>query len=120
MRNPFNRRMHCFVCGEPVGGDTYVRATVMKDGRRTPAVIHARCAHSPNASSPLMKVVARFDPPNAQAAAREWREQHAAALAALPDEAIRIDIGRTVGGDFVQIRIADGYANEFADEKPAR
>jgi hypothetical protein len=38
-----------------------------------------------------MKVVVRFDPPNAHAAAREWREQHAAALSALPDEAIQID-----------------------------
>jgi len=36
-----------------------------------------------------LKVVARFDPPNAHAAVREWREQHAAALSALPDEAIK-------------------------------
>jgi hypothetical protein len=60
-----------------------------------------------------MKVVVRFDPPNAQAAAQEWREEHAAALSALPDEAVQIDTGRAVGGDFVQIRIAEEYADRF-------
>jgi hypothetical protein len=66
--------------------------------------------------SGLMKVVALFDPPNAQAAARAWREEHAAALSALPDEAVRIDIGRAVpGGDFVQIRVADEYADRVTD-----
>ena len=64
-----------------------------------------------------MKVVVRFDPPNAHSAAREWREQHAAALSALPDEAIQIDIGRAVsGGDFVQGRIAEEYAHRFTDD----
>ena len=47
-----------------------------------------------------MKVVVRFDPPNAQAAAQEWRELHAAALSVLPDDAIQIDTGRAVTGGF--------------------
>jgi len=63
-----------------------------------------------------MKVVVRFDPPDAHAAAREWREQDAAALSALPDEAVQIDTGRPVGGDFVQIRVANEYADRFADD----
>jgi len=65
----------------------------------------------------LMKVVVRFDPPDAHASAREWREQHAAALSALPDEAVQIVTGRAVGGgDFVQIRVANEYADRFADD----
>jgi len=63
-----------------------------------------------------MKVVVRVDPPDAHAAAREWREQHAAALSALPDEAVQIDTGRAVCGDFVQIRVANEYADRFADD----
>jgi hypothetical protein len=64
-----------------------------------------------------MKIVVRFDPPDAHAAAREWREQNAAALSALPDEAVQIDTGRAVsGGDFVQIRVANEYADRFADD----
>ena len=62
-----------------------------------------------------MKIVAQFEPPNAHAAAREWREQHAAALSGLPAEAIRIDTGRAAGGDFVRIRVADEYADRFAE-----
>jgi hypothetical protein len=63
-----------------------------------------------------VKIVARFDPPNAQAAAREWREKHAVALSELPDEAVRIDVGRAVGGSFVQIRVADEHADAFTDD----
>jgi hypothetical protein len=63
-----------------------------------------------------VKIVARFDPPDAQAAAREWRKQHADALSAIPDEAVRIDVGRAVGGDFVQIKVADEYVHAFADD----
>jgi hypothetical protein len=64
-----------------------------------------------------VKIVARFDPPDAQAGAREWREQHAAALSAIPDEAVQIDVGRAVGGgDFVQIKVAEEYARAFGDD----
>jgi hypothetical protein len=63
-----------------------------------------------------MRVVARFDPPGAQAAARGWRERHGETLSALPDEAIRIDTGRAVGGDFVRVSVADEYADCFEDD----
>ena len=62
-----------------------------------------------------MKVVAHFDPPNAGAAARVWREQHAAELCAIPDEALRIDVGRAVGGDFVRISVTDEYTDRLND-----
>lgn len=62
-----------------------------------------------------MKVVAQFDPPDAQPAARKWREAHAAILWQLPPEAILIDTGRATGGDFVRIRVADEFADHFAD-----
>jgi hypothetical protein len=61
-----------------------------------------------------MKTVAEFEPPDAQTAAREWRQRHAAALAELPTEAVRIDIGRARdGGDFVRIAVEDEYASRF-------
>jgi hypothetical protein len=64
-----------------------------------------------------MKVVARFDPPDAQTAATEWRERHAARLAALPPDAVRIDTGRALsGGDFVQISVEEEYADDFEAE----
>jgi hypothetical protein len=67
--------------------------------------------------SKAMKVVARFDPPGAHDDARQWREQHAALLSELPDEAVRIDTGRAVGGgDFVQISVTDEYASRFPDD----
>jgi hypothetical protein len=69
------------------------------------------------AYSQPVKAVARFDPPDAQAAAREWRELHAAALSTIPDEALQIDVGRAVGGgDFVEIKVADEFAGAFAGD----
>lgn len=63
-----------------------------------------------------MKMVARFDPPDAQEAAKEWRQRHAAILDALPADAVRIDTGRALGGgDFVQIRVEDEYADRFTE-----
>jgi hypothetical protein len=61
-----------------------------------------------------VKVVARFDPPDAHPASRKWREEHAAILSALPEEAIRVDTGRATGSDFVQISVADEYADRFS------
>ena len=60
-----------------------------------------------------MQVVARFDPPDAHSRARHWREQHATMLSSLPAEAIRIDTGRAVGGDFAQVTVDDEYADRF-------
>jgi hypothetical protein len=64
-------------------------------------------------SSAVVQVVARFNPPDAHARARQCREQHASVLSTLPAEAIRIDIGRAAGGDFVQVSVDDEYANRF-------
>jgi hypothetical protein len=64
-----------------------------------------------------MKIVAQFDPPDAQAAAQEWRQRHAATLAALPADAVRIDTGRALdGSDFGRIRVEDEYAERFTDD----
>jgi hypothetical protein len=65
--------------------------------------------------SSTVKVIAQFDPPNAHPAARKWRDEHAAILSQLPPEAILIDTGRATGGDFVRIRVADEFADRFAD-----
>jgi hypothetical protein len=62
-----------------------------------------------------MPLVINFDPPNAHAAASEWREQHLDELSALPPEAFHIVTGRATDGEFVQITIADEYADRFAD-----
>ena len=61
-----------------------------------------------------MQIVARFDPPDAQAASRVWREKNHSALSEIPADAVRIDTGRASdGGDFVQISVEDEYANRF-------
>jgi hypothetical protein len=62
-----------------------------------------------------MKVVASFEPPNALARAREWREQHADVLSAIPPEAIEIRTGRATGGSNQEIRVADEYADRFPE-----
>lgn len=60
-----------------------------------------------------MRIVARFDPPEAQTRLAEWRLEHAEALTDLSDEALQIDIGRAIGGDFVQVIVDEGYAERF-------
>jgi hypothetical protein len=61
-----------------------------------------------------MRVVAQLDRPEAQSMFAKWREEHAAVLSALPDDALRIDIGRADGGDFVRVRVEEAYADRFA------
>jgi len=61
-----------------------------------------------------MQIVARFDPPDAQADFRAWRGRHDSALSEIPEDAVRIDTGRAPdGGNFVQISVEDEYANRF-------
>jgi hypothetical protein len=60
-----------------------------------------------------MRVVAIFDPPMAMSQLNVWREQHEEALAPIPHEAIRIDVGRTHDGDFARVRVEDAYADRF-------
>jgi hypothetical protein len=51
-------------------------------------------------------LVASFEPPGAGAAYRRWRDEHAAALAAVPAESLRVEYGRAPGGGlFVRVRI---------------
>jgi hypothetical protein len=64
-----------------------------------------------------MKMVAQFDPPDAQAAAQEWRQRHAPTLAALPADVVRIDTGRALdGGHFVRILVDEEYAQRFTED----
>ena len=65
-----------------------------------------------------MKVVADFRPPGAPAAARRWRDEHASLLASLPEDAVRVEVGRAEGGDFYRISVAEEYADRFGDEAP--
>ena len=65
-----------------------------------------------------MKVVADFRPPGAPAAARRWRDEHASLLASLPEDAVRVEVGRADGGDFYRISVAEEYADRFGDEAP--
>ena len=58
--------------------------------------------------------VADFRPPSALTELREWRKHHADTLDRLPDEAVRIDIGRAAnGGDFARVMVADQFASQF-------
>jgi hypothetical protein len=56
------------------------------------------------------KLVASFEPPDAEASFREWREQHAQQLAAVPLDAVRVEYGRTGEGLYVRVRIDEAYA----------
>jgi hypothetical protein len=51
------------------------------------------------------KLVARFDPPDAEARFRAWQEANAQALAGVPAEALRVEYGRTGSGLYVRVRI---------------
>jgi hypothetical protein len=51
------------------------------------------------------KLVASFDPPNAEARFREWATANAEALAGVPLGAWRVEYGRTGVGPYVRVRI---------------
>ncbi|HEX2505253.1 MAG TPA: hypothetical protein VHK22_03510 [Gaiellaceae bacterium] len=53
------------------------------------------------------RVVAAFDPPGATAAFERWQADHAAALAAVPPEAMRVEYGRRGAGLYVRVRIEE-------------
>jgi hypothetical protein len=56
------------------------------------------------------RLVASFEPPNAEEAFRAWREEHAEALASVPPEALRVEYGRAPqGGLSVRVRIAEEH-----------
>jgi hypothetical protein len=51
------------------------------------------------------KLVASFEPPDAEKRFTAWRERHRHVLAALPPEALRVEYGRTGSGLYVRVRI---------------
>jgi hypothetical protein len=56
------------------------------------------------------RLVASFDPPDAAEAFRAWREHHAAALAVVPPEALRVEYGRAqAGGLLARVRIDEEH-----------
>ena len=55
------------------------------------------------------KLVASFDPPDAQARFARWRERNAKALAAVPAQAMRVEYGRTGVGLYVRARIDETH-----------
>jgi hypothetical protein len=62
-----------------------------------------------------VKVVAEFAPPDAQGQYRAWRVRHADALAAIPDDEVRVDVGWANPGDFVRVWIADRHSDGFGE-----
>jgi len=61
-----------------------------------------------------MKVVAEFLPPDALGRFQTWKIEHAEALAAIPDDEVRVDSGRaSPGGTFVRVMVADRHSDAF-------
>jgi hypothetical protein len=59
-----------------------------------------------------MRVIVHFDPPMATAKLRDWKDTHGEALlSVVPENAIRIDVGRAIGGDFARLRVEDAYGD---------
>lgn len=55
------------------------------------------------------RLVASFEPPDAQRRFEEWRERHARELAEVPLEAVRVEYGRTGEGLYVRVRIEESH-----------
>ncbi|MEO8290279.1 MAG: hypothetical protein ABI649_04715 [Gaiellaceae bacterium] len=55
------------------------------------------------------KLVASFDPPNAEERYREWAAANADALAGVPVGAWRVEYGRTGVGPYVRVRIDEEH-----------
>jgi hypothetical protein len=51
------------------------------------------------------KLVASFDPPDAETRFRDWQAANAQVLAGVPAEALRVEYGRTGAGLYVRVRI---------------
>lgn len=54
-------------------------------------------------------LIAAFEPPGAAARFNVWREEHTAALAGVPETALRVEYGRTGQGLFVRVRIDEEH-----------
>jgi hypothetical protein len=55
------------------------------------------------------KLVASFDPPEAEARFREWQAAHAEAFRGIPPEAWRVEYGRTGVGPYVRVRVDEAH-----------
>ena len=58
------------------------------------------------------KLVASFDPPDAETRFRDWQAANAKALAGVPAEAMRVEYGRTGAGLYVRVRIDESQLPE--------
>lgn len=58
------------------------------------------------------KLVASFQPPDAEARFREWQAAHADELAGIPAEAWRVEYGRTGAGPYVRVRVDEAHLPE--------
>ena len=59
------------------------------------------------------KLVASFDPPEAEAGFTEWQAAHADALAGIPAEAWRVEYGRTGVGVYIRVRVDEAHLAGF-------
>ena len=53
------------------------------------------------------RVVAAFDPPEAEAGFARWQAEYAYALAGVPPEAMRVEYGRRGEGLYIRVRIEE-------------
>jgi hypothetical protein len=58
------------------------------------------------------KLVASFDPPDAEARFRDWKEANAKMLAGVSAEAMRVEYGRTGAGLYVRVRVDESQLPE--------
>ncbi len=58
------------------------------------------------------KLVASFDPPDAETRVRDWQAANAKALAGVPAEAMRVEYWRTGAGLYVRVRIDESQLPE--------
>jgi hypothetical protein len=55
------------------------------------------------------RLVASFDPPDAERRFRRWREQHAELMARVPPDAVRVEYGRSGTGLYVRVRVDEAH-----------
>ena len=66
------------------------------------------------------KLVASFDPPDAEARFREWQAEHGPFLESLAPDAYRIEYGRTGAGLYVRVRVDESALATEGAPIPAR
>jgi hypothetical protein len=57
-----------------------------------------------------LTLLALFKPPQAGLAYARWQEENVSLLAGIPDEAIRVDVGRALNGDFYRVWVRPEFA----------